>query len=105
MADQHSREEARHAGDRLPAEHSVGDPFADAFRHTRMPMIITDPLQEDNPIVFSNAAFSKLTGYSATELLGQNCRILQGPDTDRTAIAKIRDAIVAEESVSVDLLN
>lgn len=87
------------------AEHSVGDPFADAFRHTRMPMIITDPLQEDNPIIFSNAAFSKLTGYSAAELLGQNCRILQGPDTDKTAIAKIRNAIAAEESVSVDLLN
>lgn len=87
------------------AEHSVGDPFADAFRHTRMPMIITDPSQDDNPIIFSNAAFSKLTGYGAADLVGQNCRILQGPDTDPAAVSKIREAIAAEESISVDLLN
>ena len=40
------------------------DPFAAAVRATRMPMIITDPNQPDNPIVFVNAAFPKLTGFS-----------------------------------------
>lgn len=87
------------------AEHAVGDPFADAFRHTRMPMIITDPAQRDNPIIFSNDAFSKLTGYGREELIGRNCRILQGPDTDPAAVSAIRRAIAAEESISVDLLN
>ena len=40
------------------------DPFASAVRATRMPMLITDPNQPDNPIVFVNKAFSKLTGYA-----------------------------------------
>lgn len=105
MADKSRRDEAQQAGDRLLAEHSVGDPFADAFRHTRMPMIITDPAQQDNPIIFSNAAFSKLTGYGQDELIGRNCRILQGPDTDPDSVTAIRHAIAAEESISVDLLN
>ncbi|KMO33703.1 hypothetical protein VQ02_20270, partial [Methylobacterium variabile] len=55
------------------------DPFAAAVRATRMPMLITDPNQPDNPIVFVNNAFSKLTGYAHTEILGRNCRFLQGP--------------------------
>ncbi|RYE36484.1 MAG: PAS domain S-box protein, partial [Hyphomicrobiales bacterium] len=78
MAENTSRDEAQQAGDRLAAEHSGGDPFAAAFRHTRMPMIVTDPQQRDNPIIFSNAAFSSLTGYPIEELVGRNCRILQG---------------------------
>lgn len=103
--DIHQREEARKAGHQLLAEHSSDDPFAAAFRHTRMPMIITDPAQPDNPIIFSNDAFSALTGYSQEELLGQNCRILQGPETDAAIVAKVRSAIAAEESVAVDILN
>jgi len=87
------------------AEHSSNDPFAAAFRHTRMPMIITDPAKFDNPIIFSNDAFSRLTGYAQEELIGQNCRILQGPGTDPAAIDKIRAAIAARESVAVDILN
>lgn len=46
---------------------SGSDPFAAAMRATRMPMIITDPRQHDNPIVFVNDAFAKLTGYSRDE--------------------------------------
>jgi PAS domain S-box-containing protein len=105
MAENQSEQDARLAGDRLLAEHTSDDPFAAAFKHTRMPMIITDPSQRDNPIIFSNTAFSKLTGYTPEELVGKNCRLLQGPDTDPTAIAELRQAIDSEESISVDLLN
>jgi len=45
--------DAREAGDRLLAGHASEDPFAAAFKATRMPMIITDPRQHDNPIIFS----------------------------------------------------
>jgi putative heme degradation protein len=45
------------AGDRLAAEHGVGDPFAAAIRATRMAMIVTDAAQADNPIIFANDAF------------------------------------------------
>ena len=49
--------DAWHMTDSLHAEHGKGDPFAAAIRATRMSMIITDPRQPDNPIVFANDAF------------------------------------------------
>ena len=98
-------EDAWHQTDRLHAGTGKGDPFAAAVRATRMPMIITDPKQHDNPIVFANDAFVRLSGYPRDELLGTNCRFLQGPDTDRTQVAVIREAIANKRDVSVDLLN
>lgn len=105
MADENHLRDARDAGDRLLASHPSEDPFAAAFKATRMPMLITDPRQDDNPIIFANRAFTELTGYSQGELVGRNCRLLQGPDTDKAAIAKIRDAISEARDVSVDILN
>ena len=81
------------------------DPFAAAVRATRMPMVITDPNQIDNPIVFANKAFQNLTGYERSEIIGRNCRFLQGPETDRQDVEKIRRATEAGESIDVDLLN
>lgn len=94
-----------HLTDRLHYEHGRGDPFAAAVRATRMPMVITDPSQPDNPIVFCNEAFQKLTGYTQDEVIGRNCRFLQGPDTDRLSTDKIRAAISKGESIAVQLLN
>lgn len=81
------------------------DPFAAAVRATRMPMVITDPNQPDNPIVFVNAAFPKLTGFSEAEIVGRNCRFLQGPDTDRDEVRRLRKAIEAREPIELELLN
>ncbi len=106
MSDQNSsRRDARDAGDRLLASHPSEDPFAAAFKATRMPMLITDPRQPDNPIIFCNQAFSNLTGYSTDELIGRNCRLLQGPETDSGAIARLREAIAAERDLAIDILN
>jgi PAS domain S-box-containing protein len=82
-----------------------GNIFFAAVEMTRMPMLITDPRQEDNPIVFANGAFTDLTGYDANEILGRNCRFLQGPDTDRATVAELRRAVDEERAVAVDLLN
>lgn len=90
---------------RLHAEQGRGDPFAAAVRATRMPMIITDPRQDDNPIVYANASFLRMTGYDNPEVLGRNCRFLQGRETDRATIKVIRDAVEANHDVSVDILN
>ena len=79
--------------------------FFAAVKTTRMPMIVTDPNQPDNPIVFANPAFINMTGYGWDELVGANCRILQGPDTDRDTVAEIRDAIERRQEVSVEVLN
>ncbi|WP_306840150.1 PAS domain-containing protein [Neorhizobium huautlense] len=100
-----NRQDARSAGDRLVAGHVSEDPFAAAFKATRMPMIVTDPSQADNPIIFCNAAFLKLTGYGDDEVIGRNCRFLQGPETDQDTVAKIRDNIAAGQDVAVDILN
>lgn len=96
---------AREAGDRLIASHASEDPFAAAMKATRMPMLITDPLQPDNPIIFCNDAFLSLSGYGRDEIIGRNCRFLQGPDTDRSKVDEIRTAVMAEDAVRVDLLN
>ncbi len=80
-------------------------PFLAAFKHTRMPMVVTDPLLPDNPLVFVNAAFLDLTGYSEHEVLGRNCRFLQGPETDPDAAARIRRAVAAGEEITIEILN
>jgi PAS domain S-box-containing protein len=76
-----------------------------AVERTRMPMVVSDASQPDYPIVLANKAFLELTGYSAEEVIGRNCRFLQGPDTSRAAIARIRTAIEEERDVDVELLN
>ncbi len=94
-----------HMTDDLHVEQGKGDPFAAAIRATRMPMLITDPRKADNPIVFVNNAFLRLTGYERGEVVGRNCRFLQGPDTDPNAISAIRDAVAQRKDVAVDILN
>ncbi|TSE09431.1 PAS domain-containing protein [Mesorhizobium intechi] len=98
-------DDAWHMTDDLHVEHGKGDPFAAAIRATRMSMIITDPRRPDNPIVFANEAFLRLTGYERHEVLGKNCRFLQGPKTDKSAVEHIRTAIADNADVSVDILN
>lgn len=94
-----------HMTDRLHAEQGKGDPFAAAMRATRMAMIITDPRLPDNPIVFANDSFLRLTGYARHEVLGRNCRFLQGPESDADAIAQIRTAVARRQDTNVDILN
>lgn len=100
MSDARTREGVSHFP--LPP---TDNPFAAAFAATRMPMLVTDPNQPDNPIVYVNNAFAALTGYSRTEILGTNCRFLQGPGTNMNDVAKVRQAIVSRESIEIDLLN
>ncbi|MGU3536830.1 histidine kinase dimerization/phosphoacceptor domain -containing protein [Methylobacterium sp. A54F] len=96
---------AWHLTDRLNAEQGKGDPFAAAIRATRMAMIITNPREHDNPIVFVNDAFLRLTGYGREEVMGTNCRFLQGPETDRGAVRQVREAVEDVRDISIDLLN
>ena len=94
-----------HLTEMLDYDHGRADPFAAAVRATRMPMVITDPARDDNPIVFCNEAFQQLTGYDRDEIIGRNCRFLQGADTDRDEVAKVRAAVEAQTDIAVDLLN
>lgn len=82
-----------------------GNVFFAAIEMTRMPMVVTDPRQVDNPIVFVNRAFLDLTGYEEEDLLGHNCRILQGEQTDPHTVEEVRAAIREERAIAVDLVN
>jgi PAS domain S-box-containing protein len=91
--------------DGRPPHDAPSDIFFAAVKTTRMPMVVTDPHQPDNPIIFCNDAFSFMTGYAEHEIVGSNCRFLQGPETDREIIAQVRAAIEKREEVAVEVLN
>jgi PAS domain S-box-containing protein len=67
--------------------------------------LITDPNQADNPIVFANDAFIRLTGYTRDEVLGRNCRFLQGKDTNPETVRAIREALKRRKAITADILN
>jgi len=66
---------------------------------------ISDPDQDDNPMVYVNEGFEALTGYSESEAVGRNCRFLQGEGTREGPVAEMRQAIDKAEPVSVELRN
>ena len=76
-----------------------------ALSQSRMAMVVSDPRQEDNPLVAVNDAFSHLTGYGGDEVLGRNCRFLQGPRTEREDVQRIKDAVAERRTAYVELLN
>lgn len=98
-------QEQSRIGRELVRQDQGTDPFSAAVRATRMPMLITDPNQPDNPIVFVNSAFSRLTAFEHDEIIDRNCRFLQGPQTDRDDVRRLRDAIEAREPIELELLN
>ncbi|GHA82939.1 histidine kinase famiy protein [Cognatilysobacter bugurensis] len=81
------------------------DIFFAAIELTRMPMLVTDPRQPDNPVIFANRAFLAMSQYSLDEVIGRNCRFLQGPATDRDVIAQLRDAVERRTEIAVEVLN
>ncbi len=66
---------------------------------------ISDYLQPDNPIVYVNEGFERLTGYAREDVLGKNCRFLQGEKTDPATIEEIRQSIHEEKPCTVEILN
>jgi PAS domain S-box-containing protein len=67
--------------------------------------IITDPSLADNPIVFASDGFLELTGYERDQVLGRNCRFLQGTDTSQESVEEVRNAIKNGVDVSVTMIN
>ena len=66
---------------------------------------ISDPGQPDNPLIYVNRSFELMTGYSAEEVLGSNCRFLQGPEGDQPALDEVRAALREGRDCSVLLRN
>ena len=77
-----------------------------AVERSRTPMVVTDPRQPHNPIILANQAFIDLTGYTSHEIIGQNCRFLQGQDTRPSDVEMLRAALAqGEDTIELELLN
>jgi PAS domain S-box-containing protein len=68
-------------------------------------IVIADPNQPDVPLVYVNPAFERTTGYAAEEVLGRNCRFLQGKDRDQPALGELRTAVREGRHCTVVLRN
>ncbi|WP_253737552.1 PAS domain S-box protein [Halohasta salina] len=76
-----------------------------AMDEANVGITISDPYTPDNPIIYVNQGFVDQTGYSREEAVGLNCRFLQGDDRDQQALDTLREAVMDEEPVTVDLRN
>jgi PAS domain S-box-containing protein len=76
-----------------------------AIEVSAVSVTIADMTAPDAPLVFANAAFLETSGYDRDEVIGRNCRFLQGPDTDPNAVAAMRTAILSGERLDIELLN
>lgn len=76
-----------------------------SIQNSQQCFVITDPSLHDNPIVYASDDFLSLTGYTQEEVLGRNCRFLQGTETNPNKVAMIRKAVEVGEDVTVTLVN
>lgn len=76
-----------------------------ALAATAEGVTISDPHQPGNPLIYANEGFERLTGYSVCDVIGRNCRFLQGPNTDPAAVKKIRESLAQGTGCTVQLLN
>jgi sigma-B regulation protein RsbU (phosphoserine phosphatase) len=76
-----------------------------ALEATAEGIVITNALHRDNPIIYANAGFERLTGYPAADVLGSNCRLLQGPETDPVTREELSLAIRERRPCTVEILN
>ncbi len=80
-------------------------PTVSALSGSQQNFAISDPTLPDNPIVYVSQGFLDLTGYTLDQVLGRNCRFLQGPGTDQNAVQIIRKGVEEGVDTSVCLLN
>eukprot|EP00951_Prasinocladus_malaysianus_P041501 scaffold490640_cov37-Prasinocladus_malaysianus.AAC.1 len=88
-----------------PAEklgHLPVDNVLSKLGHT---FVVSDPTLPDCPVVFASDSFLRLTGYTREEVLGHNCRFLQGEDTDKAEVRKLRKAVARAECITTRLIN
>jgi PAS domain S-box-containing protein len=76
-----------------------------ALAATAEGVTIADLSLPDDPLIYANEGFERLTGYSVAEVIGRNCRFLQGPATDPATAEALRRAILERQAITVQLLN
>jgi chemotaxis family two-component system sensor kinase Cph1 len=76
-----------------PIDNISADILKSTFEASDGSLIITDYRMPDNPIVYCNQAFVDLSGYSMDEIIGRNCRFLQGSDTEKAAVKLLHNSV------------
>jgi PAS domain S-box-containing protein len=76
-----------------------------ALAATAEGITIADARLPDNPLIYANAGFERLTGHTIGEVLSHNCRFLQGPGTDQATVNLLRAAIREQREITVQILN
>lgn len=76
-----------------------------AIRSASQGIIVADATDPELPIIYVSPGFEAMTGYKASEILGKNCRFLQGPDTDPETVKNIRKKLLLGNGFSVEILN
>lgn len=76
-----------------------------ALSATAEGITIVDARVAEQPLIYVNAGFERLTGYAREDVLGRNCRFLQGAGTDAQTISELRDSIEAARECTVEILN
>ncbi|WP_435319895.1 bacterio-opsin activator domain-containing protein [Haloarchaeobius sp. TZWSO28] len=95
-------ERVREAQAVQPTDHQLKERALD---EAPVGITIADANAPDMPLIYTNDAFERLTGYDREDVIGRNCRFLQGEDSDPDAVRQMREAIENEEPVSVELVN
>jgi len=85
--------------------HPITSALLDAMAHSTEPMVLSDPHLPDHPMIGVNAAFERLTGYSRLDIVGRNCRFLQGQSTARETAARIKSCLDAEQGCIEWIIN
>nr|AML77321.1 putative LOV domain-containing protein [Ptilidium ciliare var. pulcherrimum] len=83
----------------------ISKDIKDAVSAFQLAFLVCDALDLEAPILYASAGFFHMTGYSAEEVVGRNCRFLQGIDTDTEEVARVRGALKRGESYTGTLLN
>ncbi|KAE8688853.1 Phototropin-1 [Hibiscus syriacus] len=83
----------------------VSEDLKDALSTFQQTFVVSDATKPDYPILYASAGFFKMTGYTSREVIGRNCRFLQGAGTDPEDVAKIREALQAGKNYCGRLLN
>lgn len=86
-------------------KHSIPIQWEFLISKLKSSVTVVDATSPEQPLIYVNEQFTALTGYTSEEVVGQNCRFLQGRDTNPETISKIRKALNRQESIKIDILN
>lgn len=99
MTEQNREDEIRFLKQKLQQLQRENSQLQAAVHNSAAGIVITEPGRNDNPICFANPAFTAMTGYSEAEVLGRNCRFLQGASTNPGVLKEMRDAIYTGQTI------